>query len=783
MLDTISDQSRLDKILKIIIWAGLVVVLLTPLLVSKSLFFPFITTKTFTFNIAVEIMFLAFLFLAWRRSGYHLKINLPLLLFLGYIILVAVSSLLGNDFYRSFWSNNERSEGILLLIHLFLFFWVLASFFKKFSQWLVIFDVFFAFSSLVAISVTVGEYVGRLAGRSIAWDLGLTVLFSTSKDVRLAGTIGNAGYMAGFLLFAVLIGLFLLLRRQSISAKVYYGVMVALQIFVVFNTLTRGGILALLAALFLFLIYCLFLLEEKKAARWAVGTILGLAVAFLAVIFICRQQNWVFYNPILYKITSIVSFNETTVKARFLTWDSSWQGFREKPLWGWGYENFYQVFDKYFNPELYRHAYSTVWFDRAHNVFFDRLVTGGLLGLLTYLSFIFIPFYFLWRYYFKKFFSEGKKFKLILCPVIFSLVIIAYFIQNLFIFEALVTYIPLFMIVAFVGMFGPGYDLKIFKTNGFKIAAFIVCLLAFPVVLYGVNLRPLSLNLTAAQALSGDSKMTLKERVDAFDWIFDQKNYGNQEYRRQYYMMFADALANPENYDSIIRNRVVERLKKEIVVQVAENPSVVTNYLNLLRFNNILFSGDEAKLKDNLEIFKKAIKLSPKRQQLFFEAGYSNWYLADYYLGQKQQTLANEYYGAAKEKFTYAVELNPKNFESHRQLMKFLIYFGLNQEIADDIDVMDRAGVNYEKPLFYTEIINTANQAGNYPLIKTLAQELIKINANEPKYYVQLAMAQAYLGENEAALKTAEKVRSFGQEYEAQVNDFIKKLKAGGFKK
>jgi len=131
-----------------------------------------------------------------------------------------------------------------------------------------------------------------------------------------------------------------------------------------------------------------------------------------------------------------------------VTWQGAYEGFKDKPLLGYGYENFYQVFDKNFNSVIYRKAGSVVWFDRAHNMIFDRLITGGLIGLLFYLSLLFTPLFFLWRH-----FRRNKTSKGYFIPVIFSLMILSYFIQNMFIFEALVTYIPLFIVLAFMSQF------------------------------------------------------------------------------------------------------------------------------------------------------------------------------------------------------------------------------------------------------------------------------------------------------------------------------------------
>ena len=72
--------------------------------------------------------------LAWKDSEYRLRLNMVVILIAVYLGILTLASALGNDFYRGFWSNNERSDGILLLIHLFLFSWVITSFFRKIKE-------------------------------------------------------------------------------------------------------------------------------------------------------------------------------------------------------------------------------------------------------------------------------------------------------------------------------------------------------------------------------------------------------------------------------------------------------------------------------------------------------------------------------------------------------------------------------------------------------------------------------------------------------------------------
>ena len=46
------------------------------------------------------------------------------------------------------------------------------------------------------------------------------------------------------------------------------------------------------------------------------------------------------------------------------------------------------MFAEHYDPRMYKQE---PWFDRAHNVFFDWFVAGGVLGLVAYLALYLTP--------------------------------------------------------------------------------------------------------------------------------------------------------------------------------------------------------------------------------------------------------------------------------------------------------------------------------------------------------------------------------------------------------
>ena len=134
-----------------------------------------------------------------------------------------------------------------------------------------------------------------------------------------------------------------------------------------------------------------------------------------------------------------ISLTETTTESRLTIWKMSWQGFKEKPVFGWGQENFNLVFNKYYEPILYKQE---PWFDR-YNVFFDRLTTNGIFGLLSYIGLLGAALYYLW--------AKRKNTGLsVEDSAIFGSMFIAYFFNNLFVFDNLISLILFATFLAYV---------------------------------------------------------------------------------------------------------------------------------------------------------------------------------------------------------------------------------------------------------------------------------------------------------------------------------------------
>lgn len=756
----------MKTVLKFVIWAGLVSICFIPLVVSSKFYFPFIVPKTVAFRVIVEVIFLAFLILAALDEKYRIKLNLITVIFAAYVLSVSLSSLLAGTFSFSFWSNNERSEGILLLLHLLAYLIVMTGFLKRFEHWLIIFKASFASSILVSLY-------------ALGQQLQVKGFLTSAGGARLTATIGNAGYVAGYLIFNIFFGLLLFVTAKKNWQKWLYALGILLQIYIVFYTQTRGALIALTLCLVAFAGYVAFTYgrHSKLAKRGSLATlaVLTLMAAFL---FINKDADWVRQHSALGRITSI-SLEETTAQNRFMTWAGAYEGFKEKPLLGYGYENFYQVFDRYFNPKIYRKAGSIVWFDRAHSIIFDRLITGGLIGLLLYLAMLGLPLIWLWKYFIKK--KDTGHYYFV--PVLFTLVMAAYFLQNLFIFEALVTYIPLFTVLAFLAQFCPSFADKLFASPKPYVAGGTLAAIAFIPVILAVNVKPAATNVDFIAALA---EMTTAEYQQAYGdliEVVDRDTLGTQEYRQHLAERVASGF-KASHIDQSWLAQATMKVEQEFDEQIAEKPLNARNYMMALRFLVQSYIFNVERLNKALRLLDEVEELSPTRPQIYYERGYTYFYLGKYYRDQiGDQEKAQVLFDLAVAEMQKAIDLQPMVVESYLNIVMVLFVTDKSDQIQQHLDIMDERGLNYHSVDRLERMANSAIHAENYEWTKKFYREITEIDPDNPRYWVNLALAYAYLGESEEAIRIAEFTKKFGEQHAIEADKFIENVKSGYFEK
>jgi len=428
------------------------------ILVSVSTLFPFIVVKYSFFRTVVDLAWIFFLAglifgsgeeTAAFKTKFLKLIKSPLFIAVSVFVLVfLLACLFAFDSQLAFWSNFERGEGGFQILHFYLFFLLLLLVFENSKDWKKIFNL-----SLIAGTAMVSY--GILAGLGIQGFVGPAF----GSTARFGGSLGNSAYVGAYLLF-ILFYLFFVFGEKKAKISKIALVLLALFFFVfIWLAETRGPVLGLAAGFVAFAAYLIFNKNFKWRIYLAVGLALFLILGFVLVYF----HNSKFVASLPGARLFNLSLTSSSFASRIWTWGSALAGFSERPILGWGPENFSVVFDKYFNPKHFIPGEnSETWYDRAHDVFLDYLVETGFLGFLSYIL-IFVVFYF---EFFKGRIFEVLRNESMVQNALFFALPIAYLVQGVIIFDVLPIYLNLFLFLAFaVNQFGKQENNKKQITN------------------------------------------------------------------------------------------------------------------------------------------------------------------------------------------------------------------------------------------------------------------------------------------------------------------------------
>ncbi|MBI5045406.1 MAG: O-antigen ligase family protein [Candidatus Niyogibacteria bacterium] len=728
------------NILGYIVKAGIILLPLTAFIVSSTMFFPYITGKNFAFRITVEILLALWVVLAIFKREYRPAISPILYAVTITVVVLALATMFGANPYRSFWSNYERMEGLLGHLHLFAYFLVLISVFKGAADWK---KMFYSLAATGAAMALYGylQFYGVLA-------------ISQQSGPRVDGTFGNASYMAIFMVFQVFLALFLFFQSEQRWLKALFAALFIFEVPVIFLTATRGAILGLLGGLVLFGLLLVIFNKSRSVKKVSIGVIFGI-ILLAGAFWLARNTDFVKNNYVLTRFSDL-SLQERTVESRFTIWGMSWQGFKEYPLLGYGIENYNLVFNKYYEPKLWRQE---PWFDRSHNVFFDWLIAAGALGLLAYLSIFVSVLYVLWKKYVQERGLSGS----IYAPAIFTGLFAAYFFHNFFVFDNLISYYLFFTVIGFIHF--QGTQEAILEESKQKsrpaefgpahMAAAVSVIVAMSGVMYFVNVKPVLASQALLNALRDVS--TEGQNVDLilrdFDKVFAYRSFGTGEAREQLSGYANNIVKSEVPMESKIK--VLTAAIKEMEDQAKNNPNDARTYL----FLSSLY-GYGGKTTDTLVTLNKALELSPKKQQIYF-------LLADVYISLNQND-------KAVEMMRIAYNLD-QSYDAAALGLAMVEIINDNQDNADALLKKHFGTIVVADP----KLLTAYARVGRYDRVRDVWLSLIEKDPSNVQYHISLAATYLKLENRAMSVKELEKAIVLSPEFKKQGEALISEIKAG----
>ena len=796
-----------------------------PLVVFNDSYYPYVFPKSVLFRGIVEAMVFVYVLLATISPAYRPRFHRVIYAFLAYFGIMLISSLPPNSIspWTSWWGDFSRMGGMISQLHLMVFFFVLSQTLKRAREW----------TALFATALYSGVLMG-LTG--LAQYVGLDYLYDGLTVGRIRGAAGNSDFFALLMALDFFLVLWFLSRKEktetyALTAKIWLALLVASDLFllargstgpanllgsnvvpVVVCAIVINGITllwfatrrrvaagaAVLSLSGLYYLYWMLLSQTRFAVIGVIGSLVFVSVIYLlaggsrrmkwvtAGLLLCvcllpsyvwlnRRSSWVQGNPALNRLTSI-SYAYTA--PRLLAWRASVLSILDRPLLGWGPENYQNAFDFHFPAKLLATADPETWFDRAHNILLDVGTSTGLLGLAAYLAFYGLLFVYLLR--------RWRRTREAADSLVLAGFFAAYLLQDFFIFDTINTDVIVFAVLAYAAFLirsDESGEPETEKTRhapaplGRKgwVAITIGSVFLVSAGWYTVK-RPYDSNRMLDQGIalekagdpqSGSERYVYREDVlDSFRRANAVQTVGRYEVREAF-ANYAAELAKEPSVPPEVKARVVERALEMLEQSALQDPDSARRSMYpaslLNRTFAVLQQADPAQAhswaEKNLQRLRRAELLAPTRSQVFAEEAQT---LA--YLGRFEEA------AAAMKK---TISLNPEVQSNYVDLATIYASAGRCDEAATQWQKMKDLSL---KPgvADYDRLIGCYTSRRQYAEVIKLYRERLALAPGDAVAMSHLAVIYRDMGDLESARRTALEAAALSPEVAAGLQDFLK---------
>ena len=512
---------------------------------------------------------------------------------------------------------------------------------------------------------------------------------------------------------------------------------------VLLSVSARGVTVSFYGGLILLFVGLLFFSGKKKFKRIA---------AVVPLVLILITGILIFSFPV---IQDFIISNLMEMKARILVWEIAWKGFLEKPVLGWGLENFNIVFDKYFNPKLFLKEYGgEVWFDKTHNIVLDTLINSGIVGLISYLSVFCVSIFLL----LKKCLGNGERIGVNL--TIISL-LIAYFVQNLLVFDMISSYVVLFLTLSFVNFLIQKDD---FENNNYfvvprflKKLCYVLIFISTGACFYFGNIQPANSAINTAGMVTANNA---EEAAEFYEKSLKSFKYNN-EINKQFSSILNRETLNLKE-DKEVLQKALNLAEKEVLKNIQDNDIGFRSRLALARIyvSNYRITLNSYYLDLAEDVLKEAMKLSPENQQVY-------WLLSD--VEYKQGN-----FDSSVSLLKKAIDLEPAYNNSHWYLISLYVMEERYEEALSVIKEGEKTGFNWRENLQgFESVISIHESLKDYKTVSSLCRELLVFYPDNANLWLKLAISLFDSGDKEGAKEAAQKAIEINPTLNEQASDIL----------
>lgn len=752
---------------------GLFAILILPILAIPTWIFPPDWGKTIIFrSILSVILFLFFYNLVYKNGRkfselfeiFNLKKNIVLWLMAVLFILFLLATIFSKDPLFSFFGSPNRGAGSLNFIFYIIFSITVFLAFEE-NDWKKVWELSVFVGVLVAL-IAVFQFYGLLKDIFIPF------------EGRPPSVIGGAIFLGTYLLLLFFITLSLFIKEKNKGVKIFYIISLILFLSVIMITGSRAAYFGLIAGLFyFFFFYSVKFVSQKNKRLIILSKILSLifvATAVLGVYYInygneeSKFFRYLESNKTTQGIISRLSIKLVLADPRFSAWRVGLNSIKERPILGWGPENFSVAFDKYYDPSLpYLSKAWGGWWDRAHNLLIEMAVTAGIPAMLAYLSIFVILF---WQLQKGKQKEENKERRIIFHGL--QATLIAYLADNFFTFDTFSSYIILFLLVAYsLYLINKNQLLeqtiqtkKYLKTNPKKRAVAIILFCVLLLFLWQYNIKPFLINIQINMADYLISKKDCPDGFQKMEKILPQHSFLDSFLRIQYIRAIQKCAENNPANSVIYAQKGAELLQEAVKIQ----PFYSRSWIFLGAFTTIIANAEKDQVKKNNLLseadryLKKANELAPNHQEIILE--------------QAKIELIRQDYPVMKEKAKECILLDPNLGDCYWFKALSEIYLKDFNSARDDINKASNGIFYATSILSLQQLVNAYTSVENYKELVATYKKLIDKSPQTPKYHSALAFAWAKIGEYKKARYEALIFLRLMPEAKDEVDYFLKTL-------
>jgi putative inorganic carbon (HCO3(-)) transporter len=741
---------------------GFFLILFLPLLILPPWFIPIGWGKTIAFRITLSLLILLFIsqVLFKKISLEYIKNKIRSILWpfwllfalFGIYLLATIFSL---DPNFSLWGDPVRSGGFVNFAF-YIFLSIVIFLIIRSKDWQRIWD----------FSIIVGILVSIIA---IVQQFGLYSKFILTLTDRPVSTLGNPILVATYLLLLTFVSLSFGIKTDSWRKKIFYFLSSLLFIFIsIIITQARGAFVGLAIGF----IWFLFTYPKKlKMFKISAGIILILLLLGMYGAKTYLDSHLYVYQKIpsliiIRALDRALSIFETTkiIESRISTWKVSINALKERPLLGYGPENFMIAFDKYYDPSLPLIGYDisghiTEWWDRAHNFILEISITTGIPALIIYLAFIIILFGQLQKM--KKVHPETA----IISHGI-QATFLSYLTASLFGIDSFDTFIMFFLLIGYsffiISNSQNNQNLVADSTNKegyiyrYRLPITFILSIFFIWFIWFFNLKPLFLTKELNLGIYYSEKRKCEKALKIVDEISPSASIIDNYLKQRSVGIIHDCTDEKIKPPVDFSKQAILLLKKN----AESHPQYLQNWLLLAEYTNVLIE-EEKKLSENVsptaemlqlkdeanEYFQKSLTLSPRRSEIIKE-----WLKTDLITGD---------YKNAEKKAQTCIDLSP-NYGGCYWLMALIQGYLKNPEGFNHYAALARER-NYDTQSAESlpQLINMYIGIGDYENLAKAYLKLIEITTDkqrEAQLHASLAAVYVELGQIENAKKEALKI-------------------------